>query len=229
MKTMLLIATMLLSLNAFAGGSIGLDQVLDELANGREGDQCSTKLKGNPELSRALKKLDLEEIGEAVRIGHVNENCTGRRLRPYKFNSKDGKLAVEINYWGFLIQTTESAQESLDKLMFNTVGSLYTGKIRREDAIKEVAYGHKLDYCIGGETKGNPFLASILSKLDLEKAGTGVRLTYNSVFGYIQGGCGPEAHDQIIMPYAFKTTDGKLAVEISFGGIAVMPVEYQGQ
>jgi hypothetical protein len=228
MKTVLLIATMLLSLNAFAGGSIGLDQVLDELANGRKGDECVSELKGNPAMARALKKLNLEEVGSAIRIGHNNENCTGTRVPPYTFNSKDGKLAVEINYWGFLIQTVESAEETSAELLLNSVGSLYTGKIRREDAIKEVAHGHKQGECIT-EYKGNPFLASALSKLDLGKTGIGARITYNSVAGYINGVCSVGTHGQIVMPYGFKTTDGKLAVEINFGGVAVMPAEYLGQ
>ncbi len=102
MKTMLLIATILLSLHAFAGGStVSLAKALQEIAYGRKDSLCKAATEGSPALARALRSLELEDQGIATRIGHdygqENAACLGTLVMPYTFKTKDGKLTVEIN------------------------------------------------------------------------------------------------------------------------------------
>jgi|GEM_PF-5247861 len=83
MKKIAMIFLFVVSSGAFAEGSISRSQVILEVSE------------QSPELSETLKKLDLSEVGEAMRAGR-HTGIGGARLMPYTFLSKDGSLTVTI-------------------------------------------------------------------------------------------------------------------------------------
>ncbi|QDK46682.1 hypothetical protein DOM22_16740 [Bdellovibrio sp. ZAP7] len=222
MKTMILIFTLFTSMNAFAGGSIGLDQAIQELTYGTTGNECVGAIKANAALAHALQKLSLEEVGTAIRIGHIQENCTGTRVMPYTFMTKDRKLTVEVTDDGILVQTAGAAEYEVDRSIGKSLASLTIGTVRKADALKQVAYGHAEQYC-GKTTKGDIALARALATLNLSDVGTGVRITRKSIVGVLAPACA----DHNFMPYAFKTKDGKLSVEIDENTFYITPTTPQ--
>ncbi len=226
MKTLVLISTLLISMNVFAGGSVGLDQAIDELTNGIKNDKCSGDMDAQPALAQALKKLDLNEVGLAVRIGHNNEDCTGTRVMPYWFKSKDGKLKVQVLPEVIIVQqvVADEYEDSMDFKLTPSIASLSLGTVLKKNAFKEIANGRKAEQYCTKATKGYPALAKALTKLNLSDYGIGVRIPLYSVNGMMEGYCS----GLILMPYAFKTKDGKLTIEIQDGTFIITPTALRG-
>jgi hypothetical protein len=86
-KIIFIISLSLTSLSAFAGGSIGREEVLSVV--------CSQDII----ICKVLKTLKLAESGDAVRIGHHGDNDenVGMRIMPYTFTTKDKRIIVTIS------------------------------------------------------------------------------------------------------------------------------------
>jgi hypothetical protein len=81
-------------------------------------------------------------------------------------------------------------------------------------ALQEIAYGRKDSLCKAA-TEGSPALARALRSLELEDQGIATRIGHD--YGQENAAC----LGTLVMPYTFKTKDGKLTVELNEGQLQV--------